>query len=86
MWLGPPMVMLTSGLHPLWSYRRPLSFYFLEECAVGHLSDKSVAIKIDGEGNQVAVTEAGQVLITHVRIPLHDVFDATALRQRLYEG
>ena len=55
-------------------------------CAVGLLS---VAVKIDGEGNEVAVAEVGQVLVKHFRIPFHDVIDvrvATALRQRLYGG
>ena len=58
-------------------------------CAVGLLPNGSVAVKIDGEGNEVAVAEVGQVLVKHFRIPLHDVIDvkvATALRQRLYGG
>ena len=54
---------------------------------MGSLSNGSVAAKIYGKGNQVAVTEVGQVLVKHVFIPLHDVIDAmlaTALILRLY--
>ena len=43
--------------------------------------------KIDGEGNLIAVTKAGQVLAQHVCIPLHDGINArvaTALSKRLY--
>ena len=62
------MVLLTFGLHQLLSYRRPLSFW---GCVVGPLSN-AVAAKMNGKGNQVAVTEVGQVLAQHGCITLHD--------------
>ena len=82
------MVMLKSGLHPLLSYMVD-HFPYSEGRVVGPQFNGSAAIKFDGEGNQVAVTEVGKILVKHVSIPLNDVIDArlaTALRQRLYGG